>query len=81
MSLPSQTLSKAADGAAEVTKVKESGQADLLGVMVGDRLIGKIERERGRGREGDRDEGKGIVMEGPREREEMLRGKGREGRD
>ena len=36
-----QTLSKTSNGAAEVTRVKESGQAYLLGVMVGDQLIGK----------------------------------------
>ena len=35
-----QTLSRASNGAAEVTKVKDSGQANLLGVVVGDRLIG-----------------------------------------
>jgi hypothetical protein len=34
-------LSKSgSNSAAEVTKVLASGQADMLGVMVGDRLIG-----------------------------------------
>ena len=47
-----QTLTRASNGAAEVTKVKTSGQADLLGIMTGDRLIGKEYAEEGEEGEG-----------------------------